>query len=449
MSTPDTVSTPDSVSRPDRVTGAEPVSRRDSGALSNPPSRFRHWVLGLGLLVLGAAGVWYWGGAATPPPQERGGRFGGPGRGPNQPTPVRIVPARTQNVQVEIRALGTVTPLNTVTVRPRLSGELTRVLFTEGQRVSAGQLLAEIDPRPYQVALAQAQGQLNENEARLKNAEGDLVRYTKLAAEGLITKQQVTTQEALVQQYRGALQANQAQVNNARLQLSYTRIEAPIDGLLGLRQVDAGNLVSSNDATGIVVITQMRPISVLFTVPEAELQAVLEGLRGKTRMPVEAWDRSDTTKLADGTLRTIDNQIDTTTGTIKLRAQFDNQDDQLFPNQFVNVRLRVRTIPDATVIPSAAVQRASFGTFVYVVQPDQTVSIRRITLGPGQDDRVSITSGLAPNEQVVLEGVDELTEGAKIEVIGEAGPNAPRQPAPAQGAAPAAPAPGQPAGRRR
>ena len=443
MSSPDTVSTPDTVSRPDAVSSADTLSRRDTGSLSKtPPSRLRHWVLGLALLLLGAAAVWYWGGSATPPPQQRG-RFGGP-RNPNQPTPVRVVPVQTQPIQVEIRALGTVTPLNTVTVRPRLDGELVRVLFTEGQRVSAGQLLAEIDRRPYEVALAQAQGQLQENEARLKNAEGDLGRYEKLAAEGLITSQQVTTQEALVQQYRGALQANQAQVNNARLQLSYTRIEAPIEGLLGLRQVDAGNLVTSNDPNGIVVVTQMRPISVLFTVPEAELPPVLAGMRSDRRMPVEAWDRSDTTKIADGTLRTIDNQIDTTTGTIKLRAHFANQDDQLFPNQFVNIRLRVRTISDATVIPSAAVQRASFGTVVYVVKPDQTVTIRRIALGPGQDDRVSVTSGITAGEQVVLEGVDELTEGAKIEIIGTSG--APAVPA-AQGAAPSAGR--RPAGRRQ
>ncbi len=420
---------------PDTVTPSNP-----------PPSRLRHWIAGFALLLLGAAGVWYWGGEAAPSPQQGGGGpFGGPGRRPNQPTPVRVVPVRSERIEVQIRALGTVTPLNTVTVRPRLDGELVRVLFTEGQRVSAGQLLAEIDRRPYEAALAQAQGQLKENEARLKNAEGDLVRYTKLAAEGLITGQQVTTQESLVQQYRGALQANEAQVNTARLQLSFTRIEAPIEGRLGLRQVDAGNQVRGADTNGIVVITQMRPISVLFTVPEAELPAVLEGLRSDRRMSVEAWDRSDRIKIADGVLRTVDNQIDTTTGSIKLRAEFVNTDDQLFPNQFVNIRLRVRTLPDATVIPSAAVQRASFGTFVYVVKSDRTVSIRRIALGPGQDARVSVASGLAANERVVLEGVDDLTEGAKVEVIADADPNAPPEPA----ARPAVPAANRrPAGRR-
>jgi multidrug efflux system membrane fusion protein len=340
-----------------------------------------------------------------------------------------------------------VTPLNTVTVRSRLDGELVRVLFTEGQRVSQGQMLAEIDPRPYQVALAQAQGQLEENRARLKNAQGDLATYERLAKEGLITRQQVTTQEALVQQYQGALQANEAQVNNARLQLAYTKVTAPIDGRLGLRQVDAGNLVRSGDANGIVVITQVRPISVLFTVPEADLPAVLAGMRRGSKLTVEAWDRADKIRLAEGTLQTVDNQIDTATGTIKLRAQFANADEQLFPNQFVNIRLGVQTIRDATVIPSAAVQRASFGTFVYVVDDNNTVGIRKIELGPAEGDSVSIASGLAANERVVLEGVDDLKEGAKIEVIADGRPARPGDTAadPA-----AAPAPGErPSGGRR
>ena len=395
------------------------------------------------LLGLASWAVWYWVGPATPPPQRDA--FFGP-RDANRRTPIRAVPVRQETIDVQIRALGTVTPLNTVTVRARLDGALDKVLFTEGQRVTSGQLLAQIDPRPYEVALAQAQGQLNENQARLKNAEGDLTRYTKLSAEGLITKQQVTTQEALVQQYRGALQANEAQVNNAKLQLSYTRILAPINGRLGLRQVDAGNLIHANDTNGIVLITQMRPISVLFTVPEAELPAILEGLRKDRRMPVEAWDRNDKTLLTTGVLQTADNQIDTATGTIKLRAQFANPDEQLFPNQFVNIRLRVRRLPDATVIPTAAVQRASFGTFVYVVKDDKTVTIRRIALGPAEDDRVSVASGLAANEQIVLEGVDDLTEGAKVEVIADSGPADQRRRA---NESPAVPAANRAPGERR
>ncbi len=258
-------------------------------------------------------------------------------------------------------------------------------------------MLGEIDARPYETQLAQVEGQRVENQARLKNAKTDLERFEKLSAEELITGQQVTSQEALVGQIVGALQTNEAQVNNARLNLAYTKIIAPIGGRLGLRQVDPGNLVRSGDANGIVVITQMSPISVIFTVPESDLPSVLEPLRAGSRLPVEAWDRADTTKLAVGTLQTVDNQIDTTTGTIKLRASFDNGDQKLFPNQFVNVRLRVKTLPNATVIPAAAIQRASFGTFVYVVKPDSTVSIQRIAVGSHRErsGRGHVRSGAA------------------------------------------------------
>jgi multidrug efflux system membrane fusion protein len=352
----------------------------------------------------------------------------------DDPVPVRVVSAKQDDVDVHLKALGTVTPLNTVTVRSRLDGELTKVLFTEGQRVQAGQLLAEVDARPYQVALEQAQGTQQENQARLKNAETDLATYKSLFEQQLITRQQVTSQEALVRQYQGALQSNEAQVNNARLQLAYTKILAPIDGRLGLRQVDAGNFVRNGDATGLVVITQVRPISVLFTIPESDLPAVLTAFRGQRALRVEAWDRAESEKLTDGTLQTVDNQIDTATGTIKLRASFVNDDEKLFPNQFVNVRLRVTTLAKATVIPSAAVQRASFGTFVYVAKPDATASVRRVTLGPSEGDQVAIASGLQPGEQIVLEGVDGLREGAKIDVISAGGP-------PDAAPAPAAPAP--------
>ena len=390
----------------------------DTAATSHPaqPSRWKLWIAGFVLLGLGVFAYQRWF-AAAPVSQERQRFFP---RG--QSVPVRVVPVTNETIEVQIKALGTVTPLNTVTVRSRVDGELRRVLFTEGQRVTEGQLLAEIDPRTFESQLNQVLGQQQENEARLKNAQGDLERYKKLVAEGLITQQQVTTQEALVQQYRGALTANEAQVASARLQLSYTRITAPISGRLGLRQVDAGNLIRSGDANGLVVITQMRPISVIFTVPETDLPAVLEAYRRGNRPPVEAWDRAEASMIAKGTLQTIDNQIDTTTGTIRLRAEFENADEQLFPNQFVNIRLRVQNLRDATVIPSAAVQRASFGTFVYVVKPDNTVTIRRITLGPVEENKVAVTEGLTVGEQVVLEGVDDLTENAKIEIIGEGAP---------------------------
>jgi membrane fusion protein, multidrug efflux system len=381
-------------------------------------SRFRLWIIGFLLLAASAGAYWYWF-ARAETPRPPAGRFRGMGGGPNQAVPVRIVPVQQGTIDVAVDALGTVTPLQTVAVRSRIDGELVRVLFTEGQRVSSGDLLAEIDARQYQVQLSQAQGQLDENQARLKNAQSDLERYRRLASEGLITTQQVTTQEALVQQYQGALQANEAQVNNARLQLTYTKIRAPIDGRLGLRQVDPGNLIRSGDANGLVVITQMRPISVLFTVPEAELPPVLAALRQGKRLPVQAWDRSQKVLLAEGELQTVDNQIDTATGTIKLRARFANDQEQLFPNQFVNIRLRVSTLEGATVIPSAAVQRGSFGTFVYAVKPDSKVTIKKVALGPAEGDRVAVTTGLDGSERIVIEGVDDLTEGAKVEIISD------------------------------
>ncbi len=397
------------------------------------PARSRAWLwlLGAALLAGAAAAVWYFelAGAST----STGGGPGGPGGGRgffgggNMPVPVRVVDAARQDIDVQLKALGTVTPLNTVTVRARLDGELVRVNFREGDVVREGQVLGEIDARPYEVQLAQALGQREENQARLKNAESDLERYRKLFAEQLITSQQVAGQEALVRQISGALQSNDAQVNSAKLNLSYTKIVAPISGRLGLRQVDPGNLVRSGDANGIVVITQMRPISVIFTVPEADLPAVLEAHGGGGRLPVEAWDRADATRLANGTL-SIDNQIDTTTGTIKLRASFDNTDEKLYPNQFVNIRLRVKTLAGATVIPAAAVQRAAFGPFVYVVKPDDTVTIHRVTLGPAENDRVAIAEGLEAGAKVVLEGVDDLTEGRRIEIVPEGGaPPRPRR----------------------
>jgi multidrug efflux system membrane fusion protein len=391
-----------------------------------PPrkSRLGQWIIGLVILIAGAALVWHFGvgtGQTVQGPGGgrgggRGGR-GGFGGGVDKP-PVRIVQAEKRDIAVSLKALGTVTPINTVVVRSRLDGELVRVDFKEGQHVKAGQVLAEIDPRPYQVALAQAEGQRAENEARLNNARADLANYQSLFDRQLIPKQQLMAQESLVKQIEGTIQSNDAQVNNARLQLSFTKVIAPISGRLGLRQVDVGNLVRSGDANGIVVITQMQPISVLFTVPETELPSVLASMRENRNPPVEAWDRSESAKLATGTLETIDNQIDTTTGTIRLRALFKNEDEKLFPNQFVNINLHLSTVKDATVIPAAAVQRASFGTFVYVIKPDNRATIRKVSLGATEGERVAVTEGVAPGERIVLEGVDSLEEGIEVEVVG-------------------------------
>jgi multidrug efflux system membrane fusion protein len=382
-------------------------------------SRLGQWVIGLVLLLGGGGLVWYYGIGKPAPIPQGGGRFGG-GRG--EKPPVRVVDAEQRNIAVALKALGTVNPINTVIVRSRLDGELVRVYFTEGQRVSAGQLLAEIDPRPYEVALAQAEGQRAEIQARLTNARADLASFQSLFDRQLIPRQQLNAQESLVKQVEGTSQSNDAQVNNAKLQLSFTKVTAPIAGKLGLRQVDVGNLVRSGDANGIVVITQTQPISVLFTVPETDLPAVLDAMRRGATPAVEAWDRAETTRLATGTLRTVDNQIDTTTGTIRLRAVFDNRDDSLFPNQFVNINLNLSTLRAATVVPAATIQRASFGTFVYVIKPDGKATIRKVVLGAAEGDRVAITEGVAPGERVVLEGVDALQEGTTVEIVGGGAP---------------------------
>lgn len=400
-------------------------------ASNETPARRRtgQWVLATVLLLGGAAAVWYFGLGDAPATPQRGPRFAMRGETP----PVRVVLAEQGNIDVTLRALGTVTPINTVTVRSRLDGELTRVYFTEGQRVSQGQVLGEIDARPYEVALAQAEGIRAENEARLNNARADLASFEALYEQQLIPRQQLTSQEALVKQVEGTIQSNDAQVNNAKLQLSYTKIVAPISGRLGLRQVDAGNLIRSSDANGLVVITQMQPVSVLFTVPETDLPAVLEAMRRGGNPAVEAWDRAETVRLATGTLQTVDNQIDTTTGTIRLRAIFQNADEQLFPNQFVNIRLNVSTVADATIVPAATIQRASFGTFVYVIQEDDKATVRRVTVGPAEGDRIAIAEGLTPGERVVIEGVDALREGVVVEIIDPSAPT----PTAAAGASPA------------
>jgi membrane fusion protein, multidrug efflux system len=384
-----------------------------------PPRRSRlgQWLIGIFVLLGGAGLVWYYDvGQATPAQQGGPGRGGRGGRGSELP-PVRVVQAETRSIAVALKALGTVTPVNTVVVRSRLDGELVRVFFNEGQNVKAGQVLAEIDPRPYQVALAQAEGQRVENEARLNNARADLDKFQSLFERQLIPRQQLTAQESLVKQIEGSVQSNDAQVRNASLQLSFTKVVAPLSGRLGLRQVDVGNLVRSGDANGIVVITQMQPISVIFTVPEIELPAVLDALRSNRSPEVEAWDRAERTLLATGTLQTVDNQIDTTTGTIKLRAVFQNADEKLFPNQFVNINLKLSTLRAATVVPAATIQRASFGTFVYVIKPDGKATIRKVTLGVSEGDRVAVTDGVTAGERIVLEGVDALQEGVAVEIV--------------------------------
>jgi multidrug efflux system membrane fusion protein len=369
-------------------------------------------VLGV-LALLGALGYalyeQYW---TTPAPT----RAGGPGRGgAGGPIPVVAAAATRGDVDVVMNALGTATPLRTVTVRSRVDGELLRVEFQEGQHVKQGALLAEIDPRSFQVQLEQAQGQLTRDEALLANARLDLARYETLFKQDSIARQQVDTQASLVRQYEGAVRMDRSAVENARLQLSYTRITAPVSGRLGLRIVDPGNIVHAGDTNGIVVITQVQPISVLYTVPQDSLPAVMKRLASGERIPVEAWDREQRAKLAQGALASADNQVDPATGTVRLRAQFANDDSALFPNQFVNVRMTLDTLHDVVVVPSAAVQRGSQGLFVYVVQPDNSVAQRVVQLGPGEGQQVSISHGLAAGEVVVTDGMDRLRPGAMVQ----------------------------------
>ena len=324
--------------------------------------------------------------------------------------------ARLADIAIVQTALGTATALRTVTVKPRVDGQLQKVLFTEGQLVKEGDVLAQIDPVPLQVALAQAEGQLARDAAQLNNARLDLERYRQLLAQDSIAAQQVDQQAALVRQLEGTVRVGQAQVDNAKLQLSYTRITAPIPGRLGLRTVDAGNMVRGSDAAGIAVITQVDPIGVLFTIPQDTLPRVLARLNAGEKPPVEAWDREQKNVLARGALITTDNQIDVATGTVRLKAQFPNKEGKLFPNQFVNVRMVVDTRKGVVAVPTAAIQRGAQGTIVYVVKDDSTVAIRPVTTGPGEGTLTAIESGLQAGERVITDGVDRIREGAKVEV---------------------------------
>lgn len=374
------------------------------------PRLSRPWLIALALL-LGVVLVWWL--LPGKPEQKKEGNSPWDG-----PVPVRLTEVGGGDFHVELKALGTVTALNTVNVRSRVDGELVKVFFEEGQLVKAGDLLAQIDPRPYQVALQQAEGTLAQNQAQLKNAEIDLARYQGLYAEDSIAKQTLDTQQALVGQYKGTVKSNQAAVAEARLNLDFTRIRAPISGRLGLRQVDLGNLVRSSDTTPLVVITQVEPIAVNFTLPEKDLPPVLAKVRDNQKLLVQAWDRGEQQLLAEGELHSLDNQIDVATGTVKLKARFANAGERLFPNQFVNVRLRVETRSQATLIPSAAVQFGARGTFVFVLGADDKVQIRAIQVAASDGATSLVEGGVKVGERLVLEGTDKLKEGSQVQVIG-------------------------------
>jgi multidrug efflux system membrane fusion protein len=384
------------------------------------PSKFpekaplRWWWMGLVLLCLLGGGAYLLLtklGDAQPPAHKRGSDQ------PDKALPVVVAAVHNSDVDVYLAGLGTVTPLNTVTVKSRVDGQLIKLTFMEGQFVRAGDLLAEIDARPFQVQLTQAEGQMARDQALLKNAQLDLERYRTLFEQDSVAKQQLDTQDALVRQYQGSVKTDQGQIDNAKLQLAYTRITAPTSGRLGLRQVDPGNIIHASDQNGLVVITQLQPITVVFTIAEDNVPGVMKKLHAGEKLAVDAYDREGKVKLASGVLLTVDNQIDPTTGTVKLKAQFSNDDYSLFPNQFVNVRMLVNVKKGATVISSAAIQRGTQGTFVYVVKPDQTVTVRQIKTGPAQGDETAIDTGLAPGELVVVDGTDKLREGAKVEPI--------------------------------
>jgi multidrug efflux system membrane fusion protein len=403
-------------------------SLQQDPSVGPPPVKSRsRFSIALVILIIVAGIVWWT--RHDEAPQRTGAGRGG--------QTMSIVPATIAkgDIGITLNALGTVTSLATVTVRTQISGYLMKIDFTEGQDVKKGDLLVEIDPRPYEAALAQAKGQLARDEALLKGAQVDLTRYQGLAAQNAVPHQTLDTQVALVAQDQGTVEADRGTVRSAEVNLQFCHVLSPLDGRVGLRQVDQGNYVTPSDTNGLVVITQIDPISVLFTVPEDNLPAISKRLQAGAVLPVTAYDRGGTNKIADGTLQTFDSSIDSTTGTIKLRAQFPNQARALYPNQFVNIQLLVDTHKDVTTMPTAGIQRGVPGTFAYVIGADSTVAVRPIKLGITDGDKVEVLSGLNPGDRIVIDGADKLRDGAKINIRAEANADAPPPtgPAPAGG----------------
>jgi len=392
-----------------RPVASGPVGRAWSGVKSwssrNPRlSRVVWFAVGLALLALLIWAIY---------PAKQANRRGMINQGAQ---PVGVAQAISGDINVTLNALGTVTPLATATVRPQVGGMLIKVNFTEGQMVKAGQTLAQIDPRPYQAALDQARGQLARDAATLANAKVDLARYEALLAQNAISQQQVATQESLVRSSEGVVISDQANVETARINLGYTNIVSPVDGRAGIRLVDIGNIVQASQSTGIVVVTQLQPMSVLFTIPEDRVHKVLDRVNGGATLAVDVYDRSQTNKITSGNLSAVDTVVDPTTGSVKLRALFDNKDNKLFPAQFVNVRLLVETLHNQTVAPVPAIQRGAGGSFVFVVTPEKTVHQRSVTTGVQDGNNIQVLTGLKPGDTVVVDGADRLRDGADIEI---------------------------------
>jgi len=406
------------------------MSSQSSSAPRAPdlPKKRRLWPYVVGLIVV-AAGAWYATHRAVPDDEggakSAEGRRGGPGGRGDKPTPVTLASVAASDIRVTVPALGSVVPRNQVTVRSRVDGPLLAVKFTEGQPVKAGEVLALIDPEPFKAALEQARGTLARDAALLKNAKIDLDRYRGLLAQDSIATQQVDTQAALVRQYQGTVQADEAAVKSAELQLSYTTIKAPIAGRAGLRTVDPGNIVKASDTAGLVTIAQQSPITAVFAVPEDRLPAIMQRVRDGRGLKVEAWDRDMKIRLAEGSLLAVDSLIDTTTGTVKLKAEFANRDGGLFPNQFVNVRLLLDTLTGVVAVPTAAVQQGAKGSFVYRLGEGGKVAAVPVKLGPVDGMLAAVDSGLAAGDKVVVDGLDKLKDGAQVEAIDPKAADAP------------------------
>jgi membrane fusion protein, multidrug efflux system len=415
------------VDRPDVDTAEAPLSRGPA-VVQRPRTRWGVW---LGLLLLIGAGVgWYWHTHNAAQTATRGEHARG-GEGP--PQPVGAATIDTGDIPIILNELGTVTPLANVTVKTQINGQLTSVGFQEGQNVKVGDFLAQIDPRPYQVTLEQAQGTLARDQALLDQAQADLKRYQTLVKQDSIAQQQADDQKFLVAQYQGAVKIDQAQIDSAKLNLIYCHIIAPVTGRVGLRQVDPGNYVQTSDANGLVVLTQEQPISVIFSVTEDDLPSVIKRLHAGATLQVQAYDRSNNALLATGALTNLDNQINTTTGTVNIRATFPNEDLSLFPNQFVNARLLVDTLHNVVRVPVPAVQLGAPGSYVYVINQDNTVTVRPVKLGPTDGKMTQVVSGLSAGDRVVTDGTDRLRDGQKVTIPPPPNQNAQAgQPAPAQ-----------------